>query len=75
MEVPRLGVESELQLLAYTTGTATRDPSHILRPTLQLTAALDPQPTKRGQGSNPHPHGYELGFNPTESQQKLPKYS
>ena len=26
MDVPRLGVESELQLLAY---TATRDPSHV----------------------------------------------
>ena len=29
MEVPRLGAESELQLLAYTTVTATRDPSHV----------------------------------------------
>ena len=29
MEVPRLGVESELQLLAYTTATATRDPSRV----------------------------------------------
>jgi len=29
MEIPRLGVESELQLLAYATATATRDPSHI----------------------------------------------
>ena len=29
MEVPRLGVESELWLLAYTTATATPDPSHI----------------------------------------------
>ena len=29
MEVPRLGVESELQLQAYTTATATPDPSHI----------------------------------------------
>ena len=29
MEVPRLGVELELQRLAYTTATATRDPSHI----------------------------------------------
>ena len=25
MEVPRLGVESELELLVYTTATATRD--------------------------------------------------
>ena len=29
MEVPRLGVKSELQLLAYTTATATPDPSRI----------------------------------------------
>ena len=29
MKVPRLGVESELQLPAYTTATATRDLSHI----------------------------------------------
>ena len=29
MEVPRLGVESELQLLAYTTATATQDPRHV----------------------------------------------
>ena len=28
-EVPRLGVESELQPLAYTTGTATPDLSHV----------------------------------------------
>ena len=29
IEVPRLGVESELQLLAYTTAAAMRDPSRI----------------------------------------------
>ena len=29
MEVPRVGVQSELQLLAYTTATATLDPSLI----------------------------------------------
>ena len=29
MEVSRLGVESELQLLAYATATAMPDPSHI----------------------------------------------
>ena len=28
MEVPRLGVESELEMLAYTTATAMADPSH-----------------------------------------------
>ena len=29
MEVPGLGVKSELQLLAYTTATATLDPSRV----------------------------------------------
>ena len=29
MEVPRLGVQSELQLPAYTTATETRDLSHV----------------------------------------------
>ena len=29
MEVPRLGAELELQLLAYTTATATPDPRHV----------------------------------------------
>ena len=31
MEVSRLGVELELQLPAYTTATATQDPSHICK--------------------------------------------
>ena len=31
MEVPRLGAESELQLLAYTTATEMPDPSHVCK--------------------------------------------
>ena len=31
-----------------------------LRPIPQLTAKPDPSPTERGQGSNPHAHGYQL---------------
>ena len=42
MEVPRLRVESKLQLLASTTATA--------RP--------DAYPTEQGQGSHLRPHGY-----------------
>ena len=42
MEIIRLGIESELQLPAYTTATATPDP----------------QPSEGRQGSNPCPHGY-----------------
>ena len=48
MEVPRLGVKSELQLAAYTTATAMQDPSwgygpltHWARPGIEL-----------------HPHGF-----------------
>ena len=33
-------------------------PQLMARP--QLTATLDPQPTERGQVSNPHPHGSHL---------------
>ena len=29
MEIPRLGIELNLQLPTYTTATATQDPSHI----------------------------------------------
>ena len=55
MEVPRLGVQLELWPQAYATATASVPP---LQPTPQLTATPDPQPTERGQGSNPQPHGY-----------------
>ena len=47
-EVPRQGVESELQLPAYATATATPDPSELpyvqllLQTMRQLTATLDP---------------------------------
>ena len=43
IEVPRLGVKSELQLLAYTTAIATCNLSHICNlPIPQLTATPDP---------------------------------
>ena len=45
MEVSRLGVESELQLLVYTTATATRDPSR----TYDLNHST--QQREQGQGS------------------------
>ena len=32
-----------------------------LRSTPQLMATPDPSPTEQGQGSNPHPHGYQSG--------------
>ena len=43
MEVPRLGVESELQLPACAAAAATQNPSHIHpRPKLQLVEIWDP---------------------------------
>ena len=42
MEIPRLGIKSELQLLAYTTATAMPDPRQVCDLTPQLTAMPDP---------------------------------
>ena len=42
MEVPRQGVQSQLQLPAYPTATAMPDPSRCLQPTPQLMATPDP---------------------------------
>ena len=62
MEVPRLGVKLVLQLPAYSTATATQDPSYVCDRHLQLTAMPDPQSTKQDQRL--HPNGYWLGWLP-----------
>ena len=51
MEVPRLRVELELQLPAYTTATATQDPSHIcdLCYSLQQRCIFNPLSQARDQ--------------------------
>ena len=51
IEAPRLGAESELQLLAYTTGTATWILSHIcdLYHSLQQWGILNPLNEARDQ--------------------------
>ena len=56
IEVPRLGVESELQLLVYTTARTTRDLSHIcnLCHSLQQCLILNILSEARDPGSNPH---------------------
>ena len=53
MEVPRLGVKLELQLLTYTTATAMRDPSHIcdLHGSSQQRWILNPLSEVRDQTS------------------------
>ena len=66
MQVPRLGVESELQLPAYAkaAATATRDSSRIfdLHHSSQQCQILSP--LSKGQGLNPHPLGYKLDLFP-----------
>ena len=54
MEVPRLGVEFELQLLAYTTATATWDPSRIcnLHHSSWQHQILNPMSKARGRTHN-----------------------
>ena len=51
MEVPRLGVESELQLPAYATATATPDPSCVcdLHHSLRQCSILNPLGKDRDQ--------------------------
>ena len=55
MEIPRLGIVSELQLPAYTTATATWDQSRVCN----LHHSLWQCPlSEAGGGLNPYPHGY-----------------
>ena len=58
MEIPRLGVQSELRLLAYTTATATRDPSFVcdLHHSSQQCQILNP-PSQTRDGTL-RPHGF-----------------
>ena len=44
-----------------------------LRPTPQLTAMPDPQPTERGQRSNPQPHGSQLDSLTIEPRRETPE--
>ena len=54
MEVPRLGVQSELQLPVYTRATATQDPSHVYDPhhSSMATPVRNPLSEARDQTSN-----------------------
>ena len=54
MEVLRLGVELELQLLAYATATATQDPGHVcnLHHSSRQRRILNPLRKARNQTRN-----------------------
>ena len=49
MEVPKLGIKSELQLPAYTTATAMPDPSRVCDHSLQQCRILNPLNEVRDQ--------------------------
>ena len=48
-EVPRLGVESELQLLAYATATAIQDLSHVCDPYHSSKQCWIPNPLSKAR--------------------------
>ena len=58
MEASRLGVELELQLLAYAVGAAAWDPSLIFDLHHSSWQHWIPDPLNEAQGSNLHLHGY-----------------
>ena len=58
VEVPRLGVESELELLAYATATAAWDPSLICDLHHSSWQSQILNPLSKARGLNPHPYGY-----------------
>ena len=70
-EVPRLGFKLELQLLACTTATATRDPSCICNLHDSSWQCWIPPPTKWGQRSNPPLQWILVGFISAVPQQEL----
>ena len=70
MEVPRLGIELELRLLAYTTPTATQDPSGIcnLHHSSQQCRILNPLSEARDRT---YSSWMLVGFVTDEPRQKL----
>ena len=62
MEVPGLGIKSELQLQAYTSVKATPDLSLICDLCCSMKTTLDPYPTEQDQGLNLHTHGHYVRY-------------
>ena len=69
MEVLSLGVESELQLPAYATATATQDPSHICD--LYHSSRCESLTHWARPGIEPESSWILVGFVTTEPQQEL----
>ena len=70
MEIPRLGIESELQLPAYVTATAMQDLSHVcdLHHGSQQRRILNPLSEARNRTRNPW---YLVEFVSTAPRQEL----
>ena len=62
MEVPGLEVKLGLQVLAYTTATATQDPSHICDLYHSLGQSVTYITLSKYQGSSSHLHRDYVGF-------------
>ena len=62
MEVPRLGVELQLQLQAYMTAVAIPDLSEIFNQCHSLWQGQIINLLSKARGLNPHPHRYYVGF-------------
>ena len=58
MDFSRVGVESELQLLAYATAIAMPDPSYVCNLHHNSGQGQILKPTEQGQGLDLNPHGY-----------------
>ena len=71
IEVPRLGIESELQLLAYTRATAMRDPSCICHLCHSLWQHWILNPLSKARDWTYILTGTMSGFQPTKAQQEL----
>ena len=67
MEVPRLGVISELQLLVYTTAIATWDPSHIFDLHHSSRRAISSTYTTAQGNARTLTHRVRPGIKPTSS--------
>ena len=73
VEVPRLGVGSELQQ-PVSTATAMPDLSHFCNLHHSSWQHRIVYPYERGQGSNPHPHEQQLGSLPLSHNRNSPLY-
>ena len=74
MEVPRLGVKLEIELLAYATATATWDLNHVCNLHHSSRQCRIPDPLIARPGIKPPSSWILVRFTSTVPQQELPPY-